>query len=111
MMKLVFWVSLSGIFLLSLLPVDQLPPQTAHVWDKAQHAIGFFWLGLCGHAAFPRAWIRVLIGLLLAGLGIELAQTLTPWRQGDPLDWLADAVGAASATGVWWVWHRWATKA
>lgn len=106
MPKTVFWISLAGILVLSLLPTEQLPPQTAQVWDKAQHAIGFFWLGLCGHAAYPQAGFRVLAWVLLWGVAIELAQTLTSWRQGDVLDWLADALGAGLATLVWLVWSR-----
>jgi VanZ family protein len=31
--------------------------------------------------------------LVLLGAGIELAQWLTGWRQGDWQDWIADCVG------------------
>ncbi len=106
MFKIVFWLSLLGIFNLSLLPGEQLPPQASQIWDKAQHAIGFLWLGLCGHLAYPAHTLRVLIGVLLAGVAIELAQALTPWRHGDWQDWVADAVGAIAATTAWLAWQR-----
>lgn len=102
MFKPVFWLSLLGIFVLSLLPGDQLPPQVGQIWDKAQHALGFLWLGLCGHLAYPRTPLSVLTGVLLAGIAIELAQAVTPWRQADWQDWLADATGAATAWVLWW---------
>ena len=102
MFKPVFWLSLLGIFVLSLLPGDQLPPQVGQIWDKAQHALGFLWLGLCGHLAYPRTPLKVLTGVLLAGIAIELAQAVTPWRQADWQDWLADATGAATAWVLWW---------
>ncbi|MEZ5663174.1 MAG: VanZ family protein [Burkholderiaceae bacterium] len=106
MIKSIFWLSLLGIFVLSLLPGEQLPQQAGLIWDKAQHAIGFVWLGLWGLAAFPaRPW-RVLAGLLLFGMGIELSQALTSWREGDMQDWMADAVGLAVASAVAQVWRR-----
>jgi len=42
---------------------------------------------------------RVLVGLLLLGVAIECAQAMTTWRQGDWMDWLADASGIALGTG------------
>jgi len=101
MYKPVFWSSLLGIFVLSLLPGEQLPPQVVQIWDKAQHALGFLWLGLCGHSAYPRRPLTVLAGIMLAGVVIELAQAITPWRQADWQDWIADAVGALAASILW----------
>ncbi len=37
--------------------------------------------------------VSVLVGLLIFGAAIEIAQSVTGWRYGDPLDWVADAVG------------------
>jgi VanZ family protein len=102
MYKPVFWLSLLVIFVLSLLPGEQLPPQVGQIWDKAQHALGFLWLGLSGHLAYRRRPLRVLAGVLLAGVAIELAQAITPWRHGDWQDWVADAVGAVTASVLWW---------
>ena len=55
------------------------------------------------HDLHRRRWGRNLgLGLTLGafivlvfGLTIELAQSLTTWRQGDVWDWLADAIGIA----------------
>jgi VanZ family protein len=89
-----FWALVGITLVLSLLPVEQLPREV-HFWDKAQHALGFAglsFLGLRVGASRPRL---TLVALALLGLGIEWAQSLTGWRQGDWQDWLADLVGLA----------------
>lgn len=95
LLKFIFWILCGVVVVLSLLPVDQLPPATLDVWDKAQHALGFALLTTAGLLAYPRQRARLVGGLLLLGAGIELAQSFTGWRQGDAWDWLADAVGIA----------------
>ena len=95
LLKFTFWILCGVVVMLSLLPVDQLPPATLDVWDKAQHALGFALLTTAGWLAYPRQRARLASGLLLLGAGIELAQSFTGWRQGDAWDWLADAVGIA----------------
>lgn len=56
---------------------------------------------MLGFPAYPAQERRVLLGLLAAGLAIELAQAATGWRYGDWQDWVADAVGVGVAWGVW----------
>jgi len=41
----------------------------------------------------------MLVGLLLLGAVIEVAQAATGWRVGDVADWVADAVGVGLAYG------------
>ena len=58
-----------------------------------------------GLLAYPSHARRVALGLMLLGIGIELAQALSGWRHGDWLDWLADCVGVALGVLViqpWW---------
>ncbi|QCB45373.1 VanZ family protein [Hydrogenophaga sp. PAMC20947] len=93
--KAAFWLLCTLIAVLSLLTTDQLPPQTLHIWDKAQHAVGFMLLSAAGLAAYPRRYRSLGWGLLAFGAAIELAQSFTTWRQGDGWDWIADAVGIA----------------
>lgn len=104
----VFWILLLGVGTLSLLPGDYLPPQALNLWDKAQHALAFAALGTCGLLAYPRHTGRVLLGLLLYGGAIELAQATTSWRFGDWQDWFADAVGLTAGAVVAWGWRRFA---
>ena len=97
-----FWALVAVTLWMSLVPVDQIP-STFHFWDKAQHALGFTALTGLGLLAYPARQGAVLCGLLLLGAGIECAQAMTGWRQGDWHDWVADvvgiALGAAGQTG------------
>lgn len=92
--RVMFWVLVTLTVVMSLLPNEQVP-STLVFWDKAQHALGFTVLAMVGLGAYPAVALRVLLGLLLLGVGIECVQALTGWRQGDWMDWLADAIGVA----------------
>jgi hypothetical protein len=98
--KLSFWGGLTVTVWLSLVPVDQLP-SAFNFWDKAQHALGFAALAFTGLLGYPRHLRVLLPGLMLLGLGIEYAQYLTGWRQGDWADWLADCAGIALGCLIW----------
>lgn len=91
--QLVFWTAIAAVGVLSLTPVDRLPPRIFDIWDKAQHAAGFAVLALLGRLAYPPRLKKLATGLLVYGALIEFAQAATGWRQGDFNDWLADAVG------------------
>ncbi len=81
----------------SLMPAEHIP-SAFNFWDKAQHAMAFAALayaGLAGYADQPR---RLLLGLVVFGIAIEVTQDLSGWRHGDWLDWLADCAG------VWLGW-------
>ncbi|MDQ7744355.1 VanZ family protein [Hydrogenophaga pseudoflava] len=93
LLKTAFWTAVAMVGALSLAPVTELPAQVFDTWDKAQHAGGFLLLALLGGLAYPGPRGKVLIGLLLYGALIEVAQSATGWRNGDLLDLLADAVG------------------
>lgn len=97
----VFWLSLIVVAVLSLMPVEFLPPQTLNVWDKAQHALAFAGLALLGLQPYPtRPW-RLALWLLAYGGVIEMIQSATGWRYGDWLDLLADALGIAAGVLLW----------
>jgi VanZ family protein len=99
--RLAFWITLLAVTAGSLAPVDRLPSQTLDIWDKAQHSIGFLVLTLLALPAHPTLHAMIW-GILLAAYGaiIEWLQHLSGWRTGDPLDWLADAIGIAVALAV-----------
>lgn len=98
---LAFWTTVAVVVVLSLLPTQHLPEAVFDIWDKAQHAFGFAVLTFLGFWAYPRRVRRVLVGMLLLGALIELAQDATGWRHGDWMDLLADAVGVAVGTMLW----------
>jgi len=98
-----FWALVLLTVVMSLVPGEQVPSGLVF-WDKAQHALGFAALAVLGLGAYPYAPLPVVAGLLFFGAGIEGAQALTSWRQGDWLDWCADGAGVAAGYGLTWLY-------
>lgn len=90
-----FWTAAAGIAVLALAPASTPMPTTG--WDKSNHALAFFTLALLGCVCWPRSAVRVCIAVALYGGLIEIAQTLTPTRDGEWLDWCADIIGVGLA--------------
>jgi VanZ family protein len=111
MNKLLFWLYLITLLVLSLVPTGQLPDGLSSIWDKAQHALGYAVLVLLGMRAYP-SWPLLKMGaaLLVFGGLVELAQAATGWRYGEWADLLADAVGIGFALLAWrWLPRRFTT--
>lgn len=104
--KASFWSLVALTVVMSLLPGEKIP-STLVFWDKAQHALGFAALAVFGLLAYPRALRRMVPGLLVLGLVIECAQAMTGWRQGDWMDWLADALGVVLGSAAMVATMRW----
>lgn len=92
-----FGLAVLVIGVLALIPSKHLQVPLFDWWDKAQHVLAFAVLTGLGLRAYAAAWRRVLLGLLLYGVLIELAQHLSGWRVGEWPDALADAVGVCLA--------------
>lgn len=87
--------AVAGILVLALLPGGHGPDWFPHA-DKLRHAAAFVALWAIGRQArFRPAWVLPLV-LLAFGIGIELAQALTPTRDPSLGDVLADALGIAA---------------
>jgi VanZ family protein len=98
--RLALAVALIGATGVALMPAEQMP-SAFQFWDKAQHALAYFGLGLAGFWAFSHRPNWVLGGLIVHGALVEVLQaTLTTTRQGEWSDWLADGVGVALAWAV-----------
>lgn len=97
-----FWTLVLITLWLSLIPSDQVP-SAFHFWDKAQHTLGFASLAFLGLMAYPGRILKLMLGLMLLGAGIEIAQWLTGWRQGDWQDWIADCVGLVIGYLAWYL--------
>lgn len=92
LLRVLFGVALIGAFWLALMPVA--PMAKLFSWqDKIEHALLFAGLALLAIAAWPGRALTIASGLLVYGAAMEFAQATTAYRQGDPFDWLADAVG------------------
>lgn len=90
----VFALACGVIAWLSLAPTSALPEVSLS--DKIEHTIAYFGLTLLGAFAFPLRLSRLAAGLFLAGVGIEILQTVMALgRHGDPADALANTLGIA----------------
>ena len=99
--RFLFFSALIFFTFLFLVPVPPLPDDALlNWWDKAQHALVFAVLMLLGGIVYPKKLILVLLTLILYGAMIEVLQGFTSWRNGDLLDWYADAVGALLAWAI-----------
>lgn len=105
------WAMLALAVLGSLLPVQNIPDVGTS--DKVQHFAAYAMLALWFAGIYPRSrYPLIAAGLLLFGIGIELAQALMGLgRQGDLLDVLANAGGIAMGLlaalfglGSWAAW-------
>lgn len=86
-------VAVIAITSLALLPPPQVPISTG--WDKLNHSLAFFVLAILADHTWPRRdfWRWSTLLLLAYGVGIEIAQSLTPNRDSSLLDILANGVG------------------
>jgi VanZ family protein len=86
----------------SLLPAFLLPEVPAG-GDKAEHFGGYFLLAAAAVQLFStrRALLRAGVGLVLLGIGLEIAQgLLTTTRQMDPWDALANSIGVLAGLAI-----------
>ncbi len=110
-LTLTFWSALVVCFALALLPMPEFPEAPLSLSDKAQHLLVFIALTVLGSMAYPQQMAIVYTGLVVYGGLIELAQGLTPWRQPEWLDWVADMTGVVLGALGWGFIRRQAHKA
>lgn len=105
LLRALFVTLLIAVLILSLMPAPDAPKLLS--WqDKIEHFVLFAALTALGLLAWPgRPW-RITVAILVYGVAMELAQSMTPYRVGDYLDWIADALGVAIAVGVFLRYRR-----
>ncbi len=94
--KIALFFGLVAVIALSLLPPETLPPQPT-MWDKSNHALAYGVLVVVGGFGFKgwRSLLMVGVGLVVLGAGLELAQSITPDRDGSIYDAVANFVAVA----------------
>ncbi|HWA74841.1 MAG TPA: VanZ family protein [Polyangiaceae bacterium] len=99
----------AGIFYGGVIDIGPLPTVTFVATDKLLHALAFAGLavlaffGLGTGSLRRRQVLSVCLSTAAGGL-LELIQTALPYRSGDWLDLLADAIGAVvGAASLGWV--------
>lgn len=82
-----------AIAVLALMPAKEVPITTS--WDKLDHWLAFFTLSFLANHSFPQRsyWRVIAVALVAYGIGIEIAQWITPDRDADPMDVIADSIG------------------
>ena len=89
-----------------LAPSHALP--SVRLWDKAEHAIAWAVLAGVGFVLFPRQPWLVVGYALVFGAAVEILQGALPFgRDLDWHDWVADLVGVAAASAVFFALRRW----
>lgn len=99
-----------SITLLSGRSIPPMPPHDIIHIDKLAHLLVFGLLATAIYRAFPptfaapRRTLWAICLTIIFGLADELHQGTTPGRTMDFWDWLADALGAVIAVGVYRYW-------
>jgi len=93
---------------LALLPPDYLPATELHFswWDKALHATAFAVLCLIGSWAYLNRSYSLILGLIVLGGVIELAQFATGWRHMDFWDFVANIVGIIIGRSAFYILQK-----
>ncbi len=92
-------IMLLTIIILSLAAIDQTMISFSYL-DKVEHFIAWGVIMFWFVSLYPDRGF-VLLGILLTiSLGVELAQTLTTWRQGSSGDLIANFIGLLAGWGM-----------
>ena len=95
------WYGIGAMMLLTVAALSLMPVPSTGVNDKLSHLVTYFllagWFALL--AAKRAALIWVLVGVAAYGGLLELLQAMTPHRQAEWADLLANSLGAA--IGIW----------
>jgi VanZ family protein len=103
--QILFWLFVAATIVASLMPGGG--GALFQLQDKVAHAAIYALLFFCSVQAYGNRFPLWLLALLMAcfGLSMELAQSMTSYRQADGWDMLANATGILL---VWllMLWHR-----
>ena len=90
------WLAVSGVTVLSLMPVDVPPVLDQLDFDKLVHAGMYATLMLCFSFGYARRhWAALASGLTCYGVFIEFLQGQTSYRSASWLDALANLTGVS----------------
>jgi len=105
MIKVGWYLSMTAVTVLALMPIEHLQLPVFDWWDKAQHALAFVVLTGWALLLWPLHALRVVLGMVAYGAGIEAAQWAVGWRFAEWADLAADAVGVSVGwmmVSGWW---------
>lgn len=93
------WWSIGAVLVAVVIILSLAPPGegAALLPDKLVHFTTYFFLGSWFGSLATRRRLLVLTGVILLGGGLELLQGMTPLRQPEWLDFIANTSGALLA--------------
>ncbi|WP_457569029.1 VanZ family protein [Desulfurobacterium sp.] len=98
--KTLFFLSILIIYLLSVMPAQDLPPTN----DKLNHIAAFCYLSFLGSFSFKMG--RLFLMLFIYGIFIEFTQFFIPGRYCDWKDVVADVVGILTGLILYCGWRN-----
>ena len=105
--QILFWLCLIGTIFLSLMPLSGASAQLFELQDKVGHSSIYAALFFLCASAYGRRYPLALLAFILAafGLSMEIAQSMTTYRQCDHWDMLANLSGILAVWAVM-AWRR-----
>ncbi len=95
--QILFWLCAGATAVASMLPIEG--SQVFASQDKVGHALIYamlYFLAVRAYRSSISLWLLAML-ILLFGLFIEIAQSMTSYRHGDVWDLMANGVGIASS--------------
>ena len=89
---------MGAVTVLALVSVQHLQLPVFDWWNKAQHAFAFVVLSGGAFLLWPFSSVRVVIGMIAYGAGLESAQWFLGWRFAEWPDLSSDTL---RGVGVW----------
>jgi VanZ family protein len=97
------WYAVGALLLVIVAVLSLLPVSGTGVNDKLAHLVTYFvlggWFALLAGNRVALGW--TFAALVAYGGFIELLQAMTPYRQAEAADLLADAIGAGLGMGLY----------
>ncbi len=95
LLRIIFFISIISVYILCILPVNNISPVQFEGLDKVVHACIFLYLSvllfLCKFTSSKHFY--QFFFLFLFGVIIELTQYFLPWRSFEILDIIFDTLG------------------
>jgi len=102
--RIAWWLAILALIVGSLLPSDSVAIQTLDrlpLSDKMEHAGMYGWITFLPSLCERRSVVIVAaLGAIALGVGLEIAQLLTGWRDFEVADMVADTVGVCIGLAV-----------
>jgi len=101
-----FWLALSVVTVLALMPWSEELPGPFRWSDKLNHFAAFTVLSLMCRQAYRSSFFTVVVWMTLYGAAIEAIQFFLPWRSAEWGDLGVDFIASFSGALIWPLFSR-----